>query len=151
MYFEDVPKYRDTIMESICKCDAITDLIRPQDQPDMKATSMPYKYIFPYGKIIDKTTDTGVYICFDVIVPRVINGAFTDFRIDFWIIAHERRMRTKKGLVTDLLTIELDKLINGSRAFGLGKVELKTWDSFTPADGFHGRSLIYRTVDFNRE
>lgn len=151
MYFEEIPNYRDTIMESICKCDAIIDLLRPEDQPTMKASEMPYKYIFPYGHIIDKTTEVGTYICFDVVAPRVIDRNFTDFRIDFWIISHERRMKTPKGLVTDLLTIELDKLINGSRCFGLGRVELMTWDRFTPAEDFHGRSLVYRTVDFNRE
>lgn len=151
MYFEDVPKYRDTIMESICKCDAIVELLRPENQPQMSAKELPYKFIFPWGKIVDKATEAGVYICFDIAVPRVINKTFTDFRIDFWIMAHERKMRTDKGLVTDLITIELDKLINGSRAFGLGKVELKTWDGFKPADGFDGRVLVYRTVDFNRE
>lgn len=151
MYFDEVPKYRDTIMESICKCDAIVDLLRPEDQPNMRATELPYKFIFPYGHIIDKTTDASVYLCFDVVAPRVIDRTFTDFRIDFWIISHERRMKTPKGLVTDLLSIELDKLINGSRCFGLGKVELKTWDQFSPAEDFYGRSLVYRTVDFNRE
>lgn len=151
MYFEEIPNYRDTIMEHICKCEAITDLLRSEEQSDLKASDMPYKYIFPYGHLIDKTTDVGTYICFDVIAPRVVNRTFTDFRIEFWIISHERRMRTPKGLVTDLITTELDKLINGSRCFGLGKVELMTWDRFTPAEDFHGRSLVYRTVDFNRE
>lgn len=149
MYLEAVPKYRDTIMETICKCDAVIDLLRPADQPEIKASEMPYKFIFPYSRIIDKTTEAGIYICFDVFAPRVIDRTFTDFRIDFWIIAHERCMRTDKGLVTDLLSIEIDKLINGNRGFGLGRVELKAWDGFTPAEGFHGRSLVYRTVDFN--
>ena len=97
MYFEQIPKYRDTIMESICKCDAIIDLVRPEDNPNMGA------------------------------------------------------MRTPKGLVTDLLTTEIDKLINGNNCFGLGRVELKSWDKFTPAEDFHGTTLVYRTVDFNRE
>lgn len=151
MYFEEIPNYRDTIMQSICKSKAIVDLLRPEDAPDMKAMEMPYKYIFPYGHIIDKTTEVGTYICFDLIAPRVIDRTFTDFRIDFWIISHERRIRTPKGLVTDLLTIELDKLINGSRCFGLGRVELMDWDRFVPAENFHGRSLVYKTIDFNRE
>ena len=45
MYFEQVPEYRDTIMESICKCDAIIDLIRPTEAPEMSAKEMAYKYI----------------------------------------------------------------------------------------------------------
>lgn len=150
MYFDEVPKYRDTIVENICKCEPIVNLLRPEEWPDMPASELPYKFIFPYGHIIDKTTDTGVYVCFDVVAPRVIDRTFTDFRLYFWIISHERRMRTPTGLVTDLLSIELDRLINGNRAFGLGRVELKTWSRFTPAENFHGRELVYRTVDFNR-
>lgn len=151
MYLSEIPRYRDVVMERICKCDAIIDLIRPEDQPDMKASDMAYKYIFPYDYIADKTTEVGTYLCFDVAAPRIIDRAFSDFRIYFWIISHERAMRTPKGLVTDLLSCEVDKLMNGSREFGLGRVELMGWDRFTPADDFHGRSLTYRTVDFNRE
>lgn len=46
MYFEQIPKYRDTIMESICKCDAIIDLVRPEDNPNMGAMDLAYKRIF---------------------------------------------------------------------------------------------------------
>lgn len=80
--------------------------------------------------MVGKTTDVGTYICFDIVAPRIINRSFSDFNIYIWIIAHERTMRTPKGLVTDLLTTEIDKLINGNNCFGLGRVELKSWDKF---------------------
>ena len=56
MYLSEIPRYRDVVMERICKCDAIIDLIRPEDQPNMKASDMAYKYIFPYDYSVDKTT-----------------------------------------------------------------------------------------------
>ena len=62
MYFEQIPKYRDTIMESICKCDAIIDLVRPEDNPNMGAMDLAYKRIFPYDFMVGKTTDVGTYI-----------------------------------------------------------------------------------------
>lgn len=98
MYFEQIPKYRDTIMESICKCDAIIDLVRPEDNPNMGAMDLAYKRIFPYDFMVGKTTDVGTYICFDIVAPRIINRSFSDFNIYIWIIAHERTMRTPKGL-----------------------------------------------------
>jgi len=151
MHLEEVPKYRDTITEAICKCSKITDLIRPKDMPDMAVSDMVDKYIFPYDRIIDKATEVGIYICFDVVVPRVIDRAFDDFRIIVRVIAHNRRMRTPQGLVTDIISSEIDKLVNGSNGFGVGRVEFKSWDAFSPAEGFYGRTLTYRTVDFNRE
>ena len=72
MYLSEIPRYRDVVMERICKCDAIIDLIRPEDQPDMKASDMAYKYIFPYDYIVDKTTEVGTYLCFDVAAPTVL-------------------------------------------------------------------------------
>lgn len=151
MHLEEVSKYRNTVIESICKCDKIIDLIRPPELPNLSIVDVADKYIFPYDRIIDKTTAVGVYICFDVVVPRVIDRAFDDYRIVIRVISHDRRMRTPNGLVTDLISSEIDKLINGSNGFGLGRTELKTWDSFSPAEGFYGRTLTYRTVDFNRE
>jgi len=151
MYLDEVPRYRDEIMEGLCKCDTIVNLIRPKDQPDLRSADLAYKYIFPYDRLIDKTTEAGTYICFDIVAPRTVNRSFTDFRIYIWVIAHERTMRTPKGLVTDLLCIEIDKLMNGSKSFGLGQTYLTTWDRFNPAEDFHGRSLVYRTYDFNRE
>lgn len=150
MYLSEVPRYRDTIMEQLCKCDRVVELMRPEEKPDMRASDMAYRYIYPYDHIVDKTTAAGIYLCFDIVAPRVVNRAFTDLRIYFWIIAHDRRMRTPQGLVTDLLSNEIEKMMNGSREFGLGRVELSAWDRFNPADCFHGRSLVYRTVDFNR-
>ena len=151
MHLEEVPKYRDTIVESICKCSEIINLIRPSELPDLSVSDMVDRFIFPYDRIIEKTSEVGVYICFDIVVPRVINHAFDDFRIVIRVIAHNRRMRTPKGLVTDLICSEIDKIINGSNGFGIGKVEFKNWEPFNPAEGFYGRTLIYRTVDFNRE
>ena len=62
MYLSEIPRYRDVVMERICKCDAIIDLIRPEDHPNMKASDIAYKYIFPYDYIVDKTTEVGSYL-----------------------------------------------------------------------------------------
>lgn len=151
MYLNEIPEYRDTIMEQLSKSDKIVGLLRPDDKPNMKSYEMVYKCIFPYDHIIDKASDVGTYICFDIVSPRVIDRAFVDLRIYFWVIAHDRCMRTANGLVTDLVCGEIDRVMNGSKDFGLGTVELMDWNRFAPADCFHGRSLVYRTVDFNRK
>lgn len=150
MYLEDIPRYRDTMMESICKSENIVNLIQSVDTK-LKPRDLPYKRVFPYNYIINKTTEAGIYICFDISIPRVIDRAFNDYRLYFWIIAHERWMKTPKGLSSDIISSEIDKLINGSNCFGLGRVELKESEPFTPAEDFYGRVLTYRTVDFNRE
>lgn len=151
MYLEEVPKYRDTIVEQLIKSDTIVSLLGSDEDTDVKPSDLVYKYIFPFDHIIEKTTTAGNYICFDIVAPRVINRSFVDLNIYIWIISHDRWMKTPKGLSTDLLSIEVENIMNGSRGFGLGTVELVDWNRFIPAEGFHGRLLVYRTVDFNRE
>lgn len=150
MNLKEVPHYRNEIMEYILKNQDITKILLSKCDSEMSPRELAYHYVYPYDYIVGKTSDAGVYICFDIRVPRVINRTFNDFQINIWIIAHERCMRTDEGLVTDLLSSKIDELINGSRCFGLGEVELESWDYFTPAEDFHGRALMYRTVDFNR-
>ena len=151
MYLQDVKFYRDTIVEQLLQNEGIIDLIRPVDKPDLRPKELLYKYIFPYDHIVEKTTEAETFLCFDIEAPRIISRAFTDFRIYFWILTHDRRMVTPKGLRGDLLSSEIEKVMNGSKDFGIGRVELKSWGRFSPAELFHGRSLMYETVDFNRE
>ena len=151
MYLQDVKLYRDTIVEQLLSNEAIVELIRPEDAPFTKPRDLLYKHIYPYDHIIEKTTEAETFLCFDIEAPRIIGRAFTEFRIYFWIMTHDRRIVTPKGLRGDLLSSEIEKVMNGSKDFGIGRVELKSWGRFAPAEKFHGRSLIYETVDFNRE
>lgn len=151
MYLEEIPKYRDTIVQRLLKSDVITSLLGGAESHSKKPSDIVYQYLYPYDRIIDKTSKAGNYLCFDIISPRIINRTFADFRICFWIISHDRWMRTPKGLASDLLSIEVEHIMNGSRDFGLGTTELIGWDRFNPAECFHGCSLVYKTVDFNRE
>ena len=73
-----------------------------------------------------------------------------DISILFWTFTHQTLMCTSEGIRTDILASEVDKIINGNRNLGLGTVELKKVLRVNPAKDYHGRSLLYRSVDFNR-
>ena len=51
---------------------------------------------------------------------------------------------------TDVLADEVDKIMNGNKDLGLGTTELRTVGRVNPAKDYFGRTLIYRSVDFNR-
>lgn len=150
MYLEQLPDYRDEIMSGICQSDDIINLLRPENDPNMPIIDMQYKYIFPYDHMVNTTTEAGAYLCFDIDVPRVIDRTFVDLTIYIWIIVHERYMRMPDGLRLDKLGIAIEQLMNGSKDYGLGTVELKSFTRLNPAEQFHGRALVYKTVDFNR-
>jgi len=149
MYLDELSKYKIEIMKKLCSNNKIQSLImlyKTQNQ----GREMMYKNIFPYAFIPDTVTNASTFICFDLEVERVQNRTFKDINILFWIFTHQTLMRTSEGIRTDILADEIDKIINGNRNLGLGTVELKKVLRVNPAKDYHGRSLLYRSVDFNR-
>lgn len=67
-----------------------------------------------------------------------------------WIFSHQSILRTNEGVRTDILSNEVDKIMNGNKDLGLGTTELKTVGRVNPAKDYFGRTLVYRSVDFNR-
>lgn len=152
MYLEELSKYKIEIMKRLCLSEKIQSLIllsEPQNT-EYQGKEMMYKNIFPYAFVPDTVTSARTFICFDLEVQRVENRTFKDIDILFWTFTHQSLMRTGEGVRPDLVANEIDKIINGNRDLGLGTVELKKVLGVNPAKDYHGRSLIYRSVDFNR-
>ena len=137
-------------MKSLCLSEKIQRLILLTPPNNTNGREMMYKNIFPYPYVPDTVVEANTFICFDMEVRRVQNRTFKDVSISFWTFTHQSLMRTKDGIRTDLLANEIDNIINGNRKFGLGTVELQSVTLMNPAKDYHGRTLIYRSVDFNR-
>lgn len=54
------------------------------------------------------------------------------------------------GVLLDKLSVEINKMLNGSRFYGLGQLKLSSVQRFEPITDYLGRVLVYSTVDFNR-
>ena len=149
MYLDELSKYKIEIMKRLCLNAKIQSLILlPESQKGGK--EMMYKNIFPYSFVPDTVVNSSTFICFDLEIQRVENRTFKDINILFWIFTHQSLMRTNEGIRTDLIASEVDKILNGNRDLGLGTVELKKVLRVNPAKDYHGRNLVYRSVDFNR-
>ena len=149
MYLEELSKYKIEIMKRLCLSKEIQSLILFSESEN-QGKEMMYKNIFPYAFIPDTVTDASTFICFDLEIQRVQNRTFKDINMLFWIFTHQSLMRTENGIRTDIIANEVDKILNGNKNFGLGTSELKKVLRINPAKDYHGRSLIYKTVDFNR-
>lgn len=149
MYLEELSKYKIEIMKRLCLNSKIQNLVLLYESQN-QGKEMMYRYIFPYAFVPDTVTSANTFICFDLEAQRVENRTFKDMNILFWIFTHQSLMRTNDGIRTDLLANEIDKIMNGNKNLGLGTVELKKVLRVNPAKDYHGRTLIYRSVDFNR-
>ena len=67
-----------------------------------------------------------------------------------WILVHKGALRTAdKHLRLDELCAEVNKILNGSRYYGLGELELSSVDGFKPITDYLGKALTYVAADFN--
>lgn len=149
---EEFTTYKQTLMEAICTSKPVVDLLRlDTDDPNITGRDMRYVRIFPYNYVPLTTEHATPYVCFSVTAPYVKDDLITELQLTVFVFTHQDIMRTDKGMRTDLLISEIDKLINGSTKYGFGKVSLKTVDILqVPCRGYSGLYSVYSVKDFNK-
>lgn len=109
-----------------------------------------YDRIFPFEYVPDKTDTDKSIIAMECVVPDVSNDVIKTVDIYVYIIVHKGRMKVESGVRTDALAAAIDRVLNGSRDFGFGRLQLESVDTFKPNEEFYGRVLVYTTKEVNR-
>lgn len=151
MKLEELFDYKNRLMKEFCCDEDIVRLITDKNDNKVPNHALAYSQIFPY-EFIPETVDNGqTFICFDVDIAEVINKTFYAPVLYIWIFTHKSKIRLPEGGVrTDLLASKIDSLLNGSRFYGLGELDLKQVGRFSPITDYQGRMLVYLAKDFNR-
>ena len=128
--------YKNELMKVLCTTESIISLI------DGGATAA-YKNIFPF-EFIPETVDNGeTFICYDVDIINVENRTFLYPALYIWIFTHKSKLRLSEGGIrTDALAVEVNKVLNGSRYFGLGELYLKQVERFSPITDYQGQAAF---------
>ena len=155
MYLDELFNYKNLLMKDLCSSPEIVALVTGKDDPDVPNHGLPYTQIFPF-EYIPETVDEGkTFICFDVDVIQVPNKTYHALAIYLWVFTHKSRMVDKVGgkrsIVVDEISVEIDKILNGNRLYGLGELNAGSVERFTPIRDFQGRVLTYYATDFNRQ
>lgn len=148
---EEFTTYKQTLMQAICTSDTIVNLMKLQSDPaEITGRDMRYKRIYPYNYVPLTIETAQTFICFTVTAPNVKDNLIAELRLTVYVFTHQDLMRTKDGMRTDLLVSEIDKLLNRSTDYGLGKVSLKMCDVMqVPCQGYSGLFSVYSVKDFN--
>ncbi|MBR4021278.1 MAG: hypothetical protein IKI94_01565 [Ruminococcus sp.] len=143
--------YKNQLMKELCCNEAIVKLVTDKDNSDVPNHTLAYSQIYPF-EFVPETVDNGqTIICFDVDVAEVINKTFYVPVVYVWVFTHKSKMRLSTGGIrTDKIAAEIDKVLNGSRYYGLGELNLKSVGRFSPIADYQGRVLTYYAKDFNR-
>ena len=148
---EEFTKYKQTLMKAICTTDKIIELLKLEsDSTEITGKDMRYSRIFPYNYVPLTIENAQTFICFTVTAPNVRDDLIAELRLTIYVFTHQDLMRTPEGIRTDLLVSEIDKVLNGSTQYGLGKVSLKACDVMqVPCQGYSGLYSVYSVRDFN--
>lgn len=150
MQLEEFYDYKNTLMEDLLTSPEITGLLK-EGVSQEKAKTLAYKLVFPYEFVPDTVEHGDTYICYDVDITNVINKTYLLPTLYVWVFTHKSKMRLPQGGVrVDKLCSEISKVINGSRGYGLGTLELKSVKRFAPMTDFQGKVMVFEAVDINR-
>lgn len=150
MYLEEFYDYKNRFME-----DLLTDpeAVRLIDDtiPFEQAPSLMYTKVFPYEYVPDTVEVGATYVCCDVDIQKAYSKTYFSPVIYIWVFTHRSLLRLPEGGVRpDKLVSEIAHLLNGSRFYGLGELDLESVKRFAPMTDYQGKVMMFRATDFNR-
>ncbi len=151
MELQEFYDYKNRLMRDLCSNEDIVRLVTGVEEPTVPNKDIPYEQIFPYQFIPETENNARTFICFDVDILKAPNKTFYNPVIYIWVLVHKSKMKTDgMGCRTDAITCAIDHMLNGSRMYGQGELELGPVERFIPTTDYLGRGMVYYTRDFNR-
>lgn len=150
---KDFGTYKEAISLLFINSDDIKELILGSNYPEEDIDKLMYTYIFPY-LYVDRTQDKQLsFICFDIDSPRTRDFLIKDMIVTVCVYCHKGIMKYSRedfcGTRADILADMVDRCLNGSSDFGIGKLKLDSVTSFLEGENYYGRKLIYSVPDFH--
>jgi len=150
MQLEELFDYKNRMMMDLLTSDDVVALL-DEDLSISEAGKLAYYQVFPYEYMPDTVEHAQTFICFDVDLDRVYDKTYLSPVMYVWIFTHKSKMRLPEGGVrVDKLAHEIVKLLNGSRYYGLGELDLSSMHRFSPMQDYKGKVLTFRMNDFNK-
>lgn len=150
MQLQDFFDYKNQLMKDILTHKSIVSLIKDVDMKD--AGSLAYTHVFPCEYIPETVQGGETYVCFDVDIQNVSNKTFLTPVLYIWVFTHRSNLRLPEGGVrTDKLCSEICKVVNGSRYYGLGELNLYAVKRFAPMTDYQGKVMTFYAKEFNRQ
>lgn len=154
---KELTEYPDIIVQKIINSKPIIKLLHNKQQVEVPDDSVIYDKVYPYDYIPDVINDESAFVCVDSDIVKVSNNIVKAVDIYIYIFVHYKLMKLPnffktKGNRRDKLADEIDMLLNGSRDFGIGKLNLMSARRVrSNARDYTGRLLVYRASDFNQD
>lgn len=151
MQLQDFFDYKNQLMKDLLTSESIVSLISRGTTVE-EAASLAYTQVFPYEYIPMTIQDGATYICFDVDIQSVSSKTYLTPVLYIWVFTHRSNLRLPEGGVRpDKVCSEICKIINGSRYYGLGELNLYSVKRCAPLTDYQGKLMTFQAREFNRQ
>lgn len=154
MLLDELYDYKNKFMEDILTNKQIVHLINEEVHFDNAQEKLMYKQVFPFEYIPETTENGHTYVCCDIDIEKAESSTYLDAIIKVWVFSHKSRLRLPPedngGVRPDKICSAINKIINGSYMYGLGKLDLKSVRRFAPMTDYNGKCMTFVATEFNR-
>lgn len=143
--------YKNQLMDDLLTNTDIVKLMSDDGKTEVAPETLMYTQVFPYEFVPDVTEHGQTFICCEVDIKEILNKTYLVPALYIWVFTHKSKVRLPGGGVrTDKLSSIITSIINGSRMYGLGELNLQSAKRFSPITNYQGRILTFYAKDFNR-
>ena len=152
MNLDEYRRYRATALQKLCASKELVSLIVNQPHGMINGKGLVFRNIFPYPYVPEATTEAKTFVTMTITAPmrRERDRTYNAFSLWIYLFTHYSLVNTPRGLRFDLMAEAVDKLLNGSMDFGLGRMDLVSAEDLELPANFYGVGLQYATQDFKR-
>ena len=147
--------YKYEIIKKLINSQEIIDLLTNQVGYDLDgADDLLDKQIMSYRFVPEVENQTNNYLTLSTKVTSIKNNTIMELQTSIYIIVPYALIKLpssfkRKGNRIDNLVFEINKLLNDTRTFGIGKIEMLPNAPFSPAEKHDGFEVRFKTIDFN--
>lgn len=148
---EDIFDYKNKLMEELITNQTIVELIAPNRNYMDNPEGLIYKTVFPFEYVPDTLEDAATYVCYDVDIQKVFDKTYLQPTLYVWVLTHKSLMRLDEGGVrVDKIVSEITKMLNGSRCYTMGELELYGVRRFSIMNDYCGKQITFVGKEWNR-
>ena len=150
MDLEEFYDYKNRLMKDLCSNERIVRLVTGDENAAVPNHALAYSQLYPYQFVPETVTEATTFICFDMDLTSGPSKTFYMPILYIWPFTHKSKLRLPQGgLLIDSICSEICRMLNGSRFYGLGTLQLTSTKMFVPILDYLGRSMVFTAVDFN--
>lgn len=151
MQLEEFFDYKNRMIEDLLTSESIVRLLADDCKPIKDVGELVYKQVFPFEYIPETIEHGQTFVCCDVDIQKSVNKTFLIPVVYVWVFSHRSKLKLPEGGIrTDRLCSEIAKVVNGSRYYGLGEMDLYSVKRFAPIADYQGKVMTFHTKEFNR-